>query len=343
VPIQGFRRLRKWQFGKQTVHGTSVAATRAVGLGGVMEINPNWTDPEDVDMGSIDMVLAPFRTQTDVTATLSGPLDFNDLPLMYAASIRGGVAATTSGTSKTWAFTALSTTATTLDEFTAEWGDDVTADGMRAKDGIIESLEFTFDEALGPWQVSADWRWGSVDAHVTPTAALTVGSNPIWAYGADTQLFINDSAGTIGNTQISDALRRGSVRIETTIDQKRYANGSNSRFALSGYGVSERTITASFTFEKQNAIIAALDSETVDWLNADPVNRFLEVRTQSTAAASSGVPYLWYQRFSGTWRTRTDEEIDGNDVVTLEMTGRYDSVLGYAYFATVTGTRATVP
>lgn len=342
MPVRGFRRFRKWNVGKQSVHGTAVTATRAVHYTGVLDYNPNWTDPE-VDTGSIDPIVPPFRTVPDITASWEGPLAFNDIPLFMAAGVRGGVSPSSSGTSRTWVHQALSLTATTLDEFTHEWADDVLEDGFRARDGIIETLEFSFDEELGPWQASNQWRWGYADAHVTPTAGLVVGSNPVWAYGADTQVFINDTSGTIGNTQISDAVRRATVTITNTIDRKTYANGSNSRFAVAGWGLSEREITASITFEKSAAIVGALDSETVDWLNADPVNRYLEIRTQSTVLAHTGVPYVWIQRFSGTWRTRADEEIGGNDVVTLELRGRYDAGLGYAYWSSVTNTLTSLP
>ncbi len=344
MPIQGFTRFRKWQFGKQSVLGTGVAATRRMAFRGNLEVEPNWTDQEDVDVGSIDPVLPPYRTAIDVTASLSGALNFDHIPMLMAAGLRGGQSGVAGGSgSFVWTHTGLSLTATTLDYFTAEWADDVTGDGYNAKDGIVESLEFSFDDELGPWQVSASWRFGSVNHGVTPTAALNVSSNLPLCFGADTQLFIDDTSGGIGGTQISDALHGASISIENEIDVKRFANGSNSRFAVSGYGLAGRGITASFTFAKASTITGALDSEVTDWLNADPVNRYLLVRVQSTSLAESGVPYQWDVKLSGTWRTRGDGERGGNSSVTLEMTGRYDSSLGYPIQSVTTGTRATLP
>ncbi len=343
-PIQGFSRMRAWNFGHQSVFGTAVAATRRLPWRGTLDINPNWTDQEDVDVGSIDQLLPPFRTQLDVAASgLGGPLTYQDIPVLLDSGVRGGVSPTGAGTAKTWAHQALSLTATTLGYQTAEWADDVTADGFQARDGVVESLEFAFDESLGPWTVSADWRFGTVAAHKTPTAGLAIGSNLPLVFGADSALYIDDTSGGIGVTQISDTLHSATVRIENTIDQKRFANGSNSRFALVGYGLSARVIRATFVFAKTDAIVAALNSETVDWLNGDPVNRYVQLLSQSTTTAQAGVPYSWDQRFSGTWRTRSDGDLGGNSTVTLEMVGRYDSALGYAYRSSVVNTLAALP
>jgi hypothetical protein len=341
--IQGFTRFRKWQLGKQSAFGTAVAATRRMAWRGTPEINPNWTDVEDIDVGSIDPVMPAYRTQTDITTTITAPVAYNDLQVYMGAAVRGGVSATGAGAAKTWTHTALSTSATTLDYYTGEWGDDVTADGFRFRDGIAESLEFSFDEGMGPWQVSADFRFGYADAHVTATSGLEVGSNLIWAYGADTALYINDTSGAIGTTQITDALHSATIRIENEVDQKRFANGSNSRFALDGYGLSGRTITATLTFAKASSIVAAANSETVDWLNADPVNRYLSLVTTSPSIITGSTPYSWTQNLSGTWRTRSDGELGNNSTVTLEMRGRYDAGLGYAYRSVAVNGSATNP
>lgn len=344
APIAGFTRFRKWNFGKQSVFGTSVAASRRLSFRGPLEYNPNWTDQEDVDVGSIDQALPPYRVGADITAALTGPLDYNMIPLLMAAGVRGGVSGSAlGGGGYTWTHTGLSTTPTTLDYFTGEWADDVDDDGWKARDGVIESLEMSFDDTLGPWQVAAGWRFGYADHGVTPTAGLQISSNLPLVFGADTQLYINDSSGTIGNTQISDSLHAASITIENTIDLKRFANGSNSRFAIAGYGLSARAIRFSFTFAKASAITGAIGSEVAKWLTADPTNRYLKVLAQSTQNAETGVPYSWDLRLSGTWRTRGDGERGGNSSVTLEGMGRYDLGLGYPIRSLATNTLAALP
>ena len=341
MPIAGFTRFRKWQFGKQSAHGTAVTPTRAVGFRGVMEINPNWTDQTEVDTGSVDFTLPAYRLGTDVTASLSGPLTYDDIPLIMAAGVRGGQTAVTSSSTYQWTHQALSLTATTLDEFTTQWCDDVTTDGFQAKDCILETIELGFDEALGPWTFTGGWRYGAVDGGITPTAGLTVGSNLPLVFGADTKLYIDDTSGGIGTTLIADALHRGTITITNSIDQKRFAQGSNSRFAIAGYGLTSREITASFTFAKTSQTVG-LASEAAKWLSADPTNRYIKVEVISPSIIAGVIPYSWDLRLSGTWRTRTDEEVGGNAVVTLECTGRYDAGLGYALRSYVVNNRPTL-
>jgi len=343
MPVQGFTRQRRWYFGKQSAHGTAVTPTRAIAASGVLEVNPNWTDQTDADLGSIDIMLDPYRMQTDVTASLSYPqLTYDDLPHLMAAALRGGQAGVSASSTYQWTHQSLSTTATSLDEFTVQWADDVFLDGYQARDGIIESLELSFDGSLGPWSASATWRFGAVDGAVTPVSGLLAGSNLPLIYGADTKLYIDSTAGGIGTTAITDALHRASISITNEIDQKRFANGSNSRFAIAGYGLTGRTITATFTFAK-TAQTVGLISEAGRWLSADPVNRFIKLEAISPSIIAGVIPYSWDLRLSGTWRTRTDEAVGGNSVVVLECTGRYDATLGYALRNYVVNNRATLP
>ena len=46
---------------------------------------------------------------------------------------------------------------------------------------------------LGPWTVSADWRFSGVNAHKTPTSGLQVGSNLPLVFGADTAIYLATS------------------------------------------------------------------------------------------------------------------------------------------------------
>lgn len=344
MPIQGFTRFRKWQFGKQAGLGPGDNPTRRIAWRGVPDPNLNWTDQTDVDTGSIDPVLLPYRPASDITVGgLGGPLTYADIPILMAAGLRGGVTPTTSGSSRQWDHTGLSTTATTLDYMCADWSDDVTGDGFRFYDGVVESMEFAFDESLGPWTVSADWRFGTVLPGTAPVASLAVGSNFPLVFGADTKVYIDSTAANIGTTPILNALHSARIRIENTIDVKRFAQGSNTRFAVSGYGLSARNVTASFTFAKTDDIVAALTGESAKLFGSTPTVRFVRIENIGTTEATGGVPYSWSQFLAGTWRTRTDEDLGGNSVVRLDMTAHYDSVLNYAYRSLVVNQLTALP
>ena len=340
MPIQGFTRFRKWQFGKQSSHGTAVTPTRAVAWSGVLEYQPNWTQQTYLDVGSIDPVLPDYRIGADITASLTGPLTYDDIPLIMAAGVRGGQTAVTSSSTYQWTHQALSLTATTLDEFTTTWGDDVAGDAWQARDGILETIELGFDESLGPWTFTGGWRYGYADAFEAPATNFAVGSNLPLVFGADTKLYIDDTSAGIGSTEITGALHRASISITNSIDLKRFA-GDASRFAIAGYGLTSREITASFTFAKTSQTVGS-GTEVADWLNADPVNRFVKILVTSPSIISGAIPYSWDLRLSGNWTARTDEAVGGNAVVTLELRGRYDAGLGYALRSYVVNNRPTL-
>jgi hypothetical protein len=340
--IAGFTRLRKRMWGKQSAFGTPAVPTRVIPWRGVPVIDPNWADDEDADVGSIDPALPPVRTQTDITIGLSGTLNYQDAPALFAGSVKGGVASTGGGAAKTWDFQAVSLTATAIDNFTEQFTDDVTNDAVEINDIIIETWELSYGDDQGPWQLSAQARGASFEYPIAGgPEAISLGSNFTKVYGADTELYINDTSGAIGTTKISDALHSMSLKYELTVDQKRFSNGSNTRFQINGYGISARVIGATFTFAKTAASLA----EVVKWLNADPVNRFIEVRATSPVVipGTASTHYSLSIKLPGTWRTRSDGEQGGNATIALELAGQYNSALGYPFRATVVNDQTTLP
>ncbi len=342
MPIAGATRFRQWAFSAaQSAHGTPATPSGAFPWRGTPTINPNWTDL-DYDTGSIDPISLPYRTQLDDSATLAGPLDFNSIPIVMAGGVKGGVTAT-GGPAYTWTHQSVSLTATTLDEFTAQWGDDYQVDSLRISDGVVEVIDITFADTLGPAQISTQWYFGTTNQMVTPVQSLVVGSNLPLVFGADTALYIDNSSGTIGGTQISNALHSAHVKITNTIDKKRFMNGSNSRFAVAGYTLAGRTIEWDMTFAKATAIAGVSGSELRNFLNGTGVTRYLSMVTTSTQIITGSTPYSWTQNFAGEWRTRGDGEMGGNSTITLSGKGRYDSGLAYAYKSIAVNSKAALP
>lgn len=338
MPIAGFTRFRAHQLGKETVFGTAVTATRRMPYRGSPAINPNWTQP-DVDTGTLDPVLKPFRTQIDITSPMAGPLAFNDAPYLWSAALLGGVTPTGGGAAKTWDFTAASETADPFEYFTDEWGDDFNAsDGFQMVDGVIETLHLSMPEDLGPWQVDATWRFAKLGTFPTARAALSVDASPTWVYGADTSVYLNSTSGTIGTTKLTDTVHAAEVTINNNLDLKSFANGSNSRFQLAGYGrggATGREIIARVTFAKT----ATEAAEIANLLAADAVDRFIEINTTAAVFAQAGIPYAHRMRFPARWFTMDQGEIGGNTTVILEGHGFYDaSGLTYPFNANVVTT-----
>ena len=287
---QGFTRFRRIQVGHQSVIGTAVPATRVLPYRSAIVVNPNRTDP-DVDVGSLDPIIAPYATALDVTMPgAAGPQTFNDLPIRLDAGIMGGVTATgpTGGTAYTWTYTAASLTADPFSYWSAQTGDDTSDSagaGVNGFGGVINQFGMTMPEDLGPWTVSDDWVFAGA-VYGNRTGALTVESNPAFMFGADTAFYLNTTAGSIGATQIVDAVRGASLTIGDNLDLKRYANGSNTRFQLGGYGRGARTIELTLTVEKTTAMIA--EAVTLD--DTPVPNRYIKIACNSTELAGTATP-----------------------------------------------------
>lgn len=329
-PIAGFVRLRKHQFGRQAAFGTKVAATRAYPFSGTPSVELNWTDPE-IDAGSRDIVAPPYRGAPDLTAPLTdNSLAYNNLPAMLCGFF-GGAVAPTGGPAYTWTYAPASLTVDDPDLFTYEFGDDVVTDWFQLGDGMLESLEFSGPDGLGPLTASMTWRFGSVassgstdspDNPVVPTAGLSVSTTDAIVYLKDAAIYIADTYAGLAAAQISDALHNFTLRLSQEVDQKRFANGTQS-FDVQAYGPGARTIELECTWAK-TADTVGIGSESDDWMSDDAVNRYVRLVFTSTTMANGGTPYSWTFTMPMRYYTRTEGEIGGNTTVVLTGKAYYD-------------------
>lgn len=332
--MAGFTRFRSHQLGKQTVLGTAVSATRRVPWRGAIVVNPTRTNP-DADTGSRDPVMSPYNGPLSVTATITGPEAYNDLPYRWAAAVKSNVSPTGGGTAKTWTFQAASLTVEGIQFFTDQWGDDTNAtDGIQAFGGVIDTFEETMPQDLSPWTFSDQWVFAGATLQTAQTGSLSVDTAPIWVYGADTEIKMDPTAAAIGTTKLSNALHQAVFRISNNLDQKRFANGSNTRFQLHDYGYGERVIELVLTFAKTAEVIT--EAATLD---DDPVpNRYFEILTTSPSLAQAGTPYQYRRRIPARLFSREDGEIGGNATITLTYRAFYDSTLTYALYGQIVNT-----
>ena len=336
MPIQGFTRFRKHQVGKQTAFGSNTTATRRLPYRGSIVVDPARTDP-DVDVGSLDPVLAPFAGPQTVTGTWEGKLAYDDAPYLWSGLIKSGVTPT-GATAKTWTYQAASLTADDFEYFTDEWGDDVTNDFIIAGSVVLESLEVGFGDDLSAFDVNASTIGARAQIGTGPTGGLNVDDTPQWVYGADTEVYLDSAFGSIGSTKLTDAIHGVTVSITNNLDQKRFANGSNTRFQLAGYGRGAREIEVELVLAKTTATVA--EAATLD---DNPVpERFIEVKTTSPEIITGSTPYSQSIRVSCYLVSRSDGEIGGNSTITLTYRGRYDSDLGYVLRAVVVNTLSSL-
>jgi hypothetical protein len=333
MPIQGFIRLRKHQFGRQQAFGTPVAATRAYPFGGTPSVDLNWTD-SGADVGSFDPIAPPSRGAPDLTASLtSEAVAYNDLPIIFAAFFGGGVAPTGGGTAKTWAFAPASLTVDDPDVFTYQFGDDVLDDWYQLPDGILESFEIVGPDGLGPLSASMSWRFGDVrstgstDSPVSgtvPTPSLNVDPTAALVYLKDGAIYIASSVAGLAAGQIEHALHAFAFRGSREVDQKRFADGTQS-FAVADYGPGARQLELEATFAKTDDTVGT-GSESDDWMSDEAVNRYCKLVFLSTVLAQS--PSTFYSAtiiMPLRYYTRTEGESGQNSTIVLTGHAFYDA------------------
>jgi hypothetical protein len=347
MPIQGFTRLRKHQFGRQGAFGTAVAATKAYSLSGVPSNELNWTD-STADQGSRDPIAPPVRVAPDLTAPLTAPsLGYNTLPLILSGFFGDQVEPTGGGTAKTWLYQPASLTVDEMDAFTYEFGDDVLTDWFQLRDGIIESFEVTGPEGLGPLTASMNWRFGNVrstgstDSPVVgtvPTPGLDIDPTEAIVYLKDGAIFIADSEAGLGAGQVSDALHTFTLRASQEVDQKRFANGTQT-FDVSEYGPGARSIELECTWAK-TADTVGTGSESDDWMADEAVTRYVRLTFTSTVVAQTVATfYSWTFTMPMRYYTRTEGESGQNSTVILTGHAFYDpDDADFAFESTVVNT-----
>ncbi len=337
TPLAGSTRLRAYQVGLEGTPLTQTAATRRMPWSYTPTVDPHWTFTT-ADTGTLDQAISPYRMAEDDTGAVTGQLFYNDIPALMCASIKGGVTpSTVGGTGKSWAWAPSSTTQDVFDTLTGEVFDDVTGDDWAFPGSIFTDWTLTYPQDLGPVQLAGTVRAAKSVYPATHTPGLTTDLAPTPVYMADTGLYINDTAGAIGTTQISDTLYDASVTYTGNIDVKRFANGNSVRFNVINYGRGERVIGYTINVTKDAAAVA----EAVKWIGASPTERFLELRTSSLAFAGSGQPYSLSIRIPGFWISRAWTEINSNTGFSLTGHQVYDATLTYPFRVACINTEAT--
>ncbi len=342
--LPGNVRLRAFQIGKETTFGTTVPATRRLPTTFTPNFDLHVTFPT-ADTGTLDRALAPYRMAADIDGQLVGNIAYNDLPYYLAAALKGGV--TPTGSPNVWTYQPAYTSQDVFEIFTAEWGDE-TGDQYQLSDGVANQIQFTYPEDLGPIQLTEDWFFSAIsggpNTSFTRTPGLQVDPAPNWVYGADTKLYIDSTAGGIEGTTLLNTLHGATVTLSNNLDKKRFSNGSNTRFQLAGYGRGLRTLTAQLTFAKSTVGIA----EVANWLNQNPVERFLGLRSESVAIAGGATHYAFDMRFAGFWTANTYGTTTagggnpGNTTDVLTCENFIDQTLAYPWLFTVTNTLASL-
>lgn len=323
--------FRKWQFGIESTSGTLDTITYNPLVQGHPTPNTVWEEiPHDPNQ--FETKILPVKTEEDFTLPLTGGAFFQGLPFWFLGIIKGGVTPTGS-TAKTWSFTP-SQTLDDMDTYSVEYGSNVHA--WNGKFVVLRELELTMPETGGMWEMSIDALGQSFGSNnFTSTAAVDIDTQPSPLLGAFTKVYIDETAGGIGGTQITGALRRARVRFGWDAVEKKVLDGDGYEYDAVGRG--SRMTEVELTFEQNAASL----TEVVRYLKANatvPTMRYVRLTVDGNVI-SGGREKLTLD-LPGTWTTFGFDEIGQNIVYTLTGKVRYDTTLGYGLQATVINTKA---
>lgn len=324
-PIQGFVRLRKHQFGRQSAPGTAVPATRAYPLSGTPTVDLKWTDPE-IDAGSRDPVAAPYRGPGEYGFQAQYPsLGYNTITQILSAFFGGGVSPTGGGAAQTWLFEPASETVDEPDLYTYEFGDDVLTDWYQFRDGIITEFEITGPEGLGALSATATWRFGGVASTgstdypvdgTVPTPDLDVDTDEVYLYLKDMGIYIASSVAGLSGGQVLNALHTFVFRGSQEVDDKRFANGDQS-FDIDDYGPGARSMEVALTLAKTDDTVGT-GSESDAWMSSEAVNRYIQFKFIAVPVAESpSTHYALTITLPIRYYTREEGEVGGNTAIVL--------------------------
>lgn len=318
---------RRCQLGRETTPGTAVAATTYWrGPASMQDMTQVVTVQEDVGRYSpqgrtyVPMIGAQVSMPSQVAT-------FEQLLHIFEAGIQ---TVTPSGTEAPYTYTytfPTSDTEPTLQTYTIEYGD--AEDAEEAEYCFVESFELTGapDEAV---MVTATWRGRQVTQGITFTADLTLPAVEEILFDQGV-LYIDDSGGSIGASQVSNSFLEFSFSVTTGWVATTTGDGE---LYFTFPKLTRPEITLSITAEHTSDWDSA--GEKAEWV----AENFRLVRIQFDGTSSR---YLRLD-MAGKWLTfGVIEDRDGNSVLTGEMSVEESSTDSLWCEIEISCTLASVP
>lgn len=300
-----------FQIGKESVAGTTVAATRKMYFSeGSRLSRERAARPHRFMTGSRDNVRAFTLGPTVVGGTLQMSLSASEIIELLLMGIKGGVTPTGAGAAKLWAFTP----GTALDSATVEWDDGARA--WEAGGCLVNKLKFS-GNVKDENKVEAE-IFGQNMATAALTGALAE-RVPDFIEGWETKLYIDAFGGTAGSTQVTGTLINWDVEIDNQLGRKYFAANTKDAGAIT---IGEIGIKAKLTFE---ASAAAAATEFSNWDGA--TKRLVRLDFGNNEVISGGDKKFVTIDIPGAWDAF---DLGGSD----EGTRVYELALQYVYDVT---------
>lgn len=307
----GEKAFRKIQFGKETVHGTNVAATsRQMGVL-TQKSSPTIYMPEE-NTGTLVKYHHATKVAELAELTRDGSLTYEQCIYFFLMGIKGAVTPVNiEGDAYRWTFDPNLEALNNPDSFTIEYGDDIQA--FESGYCMAKSLEIsgTIDE---PVNLKVDMFGRDLTkCAFTPALALPTVED---AMSSMTSIKIEDTYAALdAGTPKAKTLIDYSWKLDTGIHSKKFMDGE---LTFTGHGEAACAPELDLTFEfnsNANAEYDHFDSQ---------VKRFIRLQT-SGSEIETGVGKALILNLCGVYTEwDTLDERDGNDIVKVKLVAIYD-------------------
>lgn len=317
--------LRKIQYGKETVHGTAVAATRLLPVSvPPIKADRKPTYPRE-DVGVLaDATRSYFSSRLVKDSLKWDSAYFQLLPMLFSCGLKGGLtpAEQTAGQADyLWAHApAMDGTSNAQDSLTIERGDD----GFEVEteyvmfDHIKISGEINQDGGDSSMQIEAGY-FGRQNSVTTFTDALTIPAlTPI--NSKLSRLYIDPAWANVGATEKTGTLRAYDIEIMTGLHPKFHGSGYE---YFDTHGEGPIAVMGAFTFEGNANAAAIYTAHLAQTLQV------IRLKTEGPQIGT-GAKHLFQLDFCGTWEEVIPlaGESNGNNLWTAVLHGFYDPTGG---------------
>lgn len=313
----------KVQYGKETTHGTSVAATKIyLGKTPAVKTDRKPIIPEE-NVGIRAKGVRAVTHQYLYNNTLSTEHGyFQQLPFLFGCGLKGGVTPSEQTPSQgdyLWTQTPslVAGVSNNPDSATIELGDDTQA--YKSEYAMFERIRISGQVSQGmeasPVNVEADFFGRQLTAGSFTAALSLPAAEPMNAKLA--RLYVDTAWAGIGVTELTNILRGFDIEIVTGVHPK-FAGSGNKYF--NGHGEGLITVTSQFTLEGTSAATALL--------TAHQAATFQAVRLQINGSQiGTGVNHSLKIDVGGVWESLSP--LGGEDrtdnLLTATLIDQYDS------------------
>jgi hypothetical protein len=318
--VTAVKDLRIYQLGVESTRGTAVATTTRW-VGGLEIIPQEPVFQPEVQLGVLvsDGATTDIIAQRHADVRLEADLTFEQILHVGMMSMKGAVTPTGAGADRTWVFNPTYLADPALNAFTLHRRLTNGTTNWDERIAYLMARSFSISGNIGEnTKLEVDCFGRPVETGATLTAAIaipTVNFVPVSLW----KLYVDDTAGGIGGTQLSCNVVSFDFDFETMAQPKFYVTGQADK-SFCDHGLKRARWGLSIVTEINAAIIAE---------QAKAASRAIRyVRLQAVGAALGGSNYSItidapFRYAMGMFDQAGDR--DGNDTATLDLIPAYDS------------------